>query len=656
MEDLTQELSKIDLIRRTTAIWKEMAKSMWKDNILTCTQATLDQATHLLLLEDKAHKYAQMTDEQVYDTEIDRRDQIISRITTLNENADKIITDIKRNSVQAKDKEKANLITQRGWESAKKTILQNPSKYFPSGLTTPQQSRIVSEIVKDLLSKDDHEWALRVLRDTKNKGLQAKAMEHRISAIVRKLHQQIQGAPTLPALTEDHRDQDMSLADPIPWTETEEYKQNRKLWLDTASELFEKLSPYFPPEERKMKEELYCEAADICALEDKEMTQLYSISSLTDSNKKREKEEERKAKIDREFQSLLQAENRRQSNQKKQNFEDYLASKDFEYYVQHTRNQITNPAVPFNKKETLKNLVKQAERTKWSPKHLVDDNGSVLPDSPPPSPPPKKTKPNHKKDRANTKQEAEKARKGDTPNTRHLQKLLNEMNKDNGMKIMREIHKISEKDKLANTKQKLVKPTEAKKTTPQSYAQKTSGGTKDPRKDGAGGWKTVGTNNKVSRATILPPPPNVFKFFVTDDETTLPSPKQTDEELTDALNNIISENVEWLLALGSNHVKSANWSKDPKAIVVTMTQNIDQNRENDLPDGRVAFEALREVVLDLFLDTTLANRKPRSKLQFPRVPLQHSDGLPMDNGLLYHYLRKHPNFENIRFSLTPRFE
>ncbi|PFH45609.1 hypothetical protein AMATHDRAFT_8926 [Amanita thiersii Skay4041] len=129
-----------------------------------------------------------------------------------------------------------------------------------------------------------------------------------------------------------------------------------------------------------------------------------------------------------------------------------------------------------------------------------------------------------------------------------------------------------------------------------------------------------------------------------------------DEELTDALNSIISENVEWLLALGSNHVKSANWSKDPKAIVVTMTRNIDKNRENNLPDGKAAFEALRKVVLDLFPEVVLANRKPRSKLHFLRVPIQHSDGLPFDNGLLYHYIHKHPCFENVRFSLTPRFE
>ncbi|PFH51199.1 hypothetical protein AMATHDRAFT_3200 [Amanita thiersii Skay4041] len=223
---------------------------------------------------------------------------------------------------------------------------------------------------------------------------------------------------------------------------------------------------------------------------------------------------------------------------------------------------------------------------------------------------------------------------------------------------MRKIHKILEKDKIATAKQKLVKSTET--TKPPLYAQKTLSPSKntpkDPRKDGAGGWKMVGGNNKISRSTILPPPPNVFKFFITDDETTLPNPKQTDEELTATLNNIISKNVEWLICLGSNHIKSANWLKDLKAIIIMMTCNINKNREDNLPDGKEAFNTLQEVILDLFPDATLANCKPRSKLKFPRVPMQHSDGLPMDNGLLYHYLRKHLNFENVRFSLTPHFE
>ncbi|PFH47336.1 hypothetical protein AMATHDRAFT_6843 [Amanita thiersii Skay4041] len=165
------------------------------------------------------------------------------------------------------------------------------------------------------------------------------------------------------------------------------------------------------------------------------------------------------------------------------------------------------------------------------------------------------------------------------------------MNKDNSMKIMQEIHKISEKDKLTTAKQRLIKLAETTKSP--SYAQKAlplssnKSNAKDPRKDGAGGWKTVG-----------------------DNETTLPNPKQTDEELTATLNNIISENVEWLLVLGSNHIKSANWSKDPKAIVVTMTCNIDKNREDNLLDGKEAFNTLQEVMLDLFLDMTLANPSP----------------------------------------------
>ncbi|PFH46677.1 hypothetical protein AMATHDRAFT_7515 [Amanita thiersii Skay4041] len=587
MEDISHELSKSTL------------------------SATLDQATRLLLLEDTNHKYSHMTQEQLYDTEIDRRDQIIARITALNESASKVISDIKRKSIPTKDKEKIELITWQGWETAKRAILQNPTKFFPSEIPPSQRTQSLDKIISSLKNNDDHEWAFKIIQDIKNKGLQAKAMEHRITTIIHKLQHQYPSPPVAPSPTVDsQKDQDMIQEDPIPWTETEDYKQNRKLWMDTASKIFEKLSPYFPNEDRKMKEELYCKAADICAAQDKDLLQLQSISSLTDSNKKRELEEMWKFTIDKEFQSLLQAEIRRQSNQRKHNFEDYLATKDFKYYVQHTRDQITNPAVPTKKKETLKHLIKQAEQTKWSPKHLVDEDGSILPDSPPPSPPPKNTsKPNVRKSKPKTdsKQEAENTRKGNTPNTRHLQKLLNDMNKDNGMEIMHEIHKISKKDKLATAAQRLTKLEAQTKDKSQLYAQKASTTKKDPRKDGAGGWKTVGTNNKISRATILPPPPNVFKFFVTDDETTLPSPKQTDEDLTDTLNSIISENVEWLLALGSNHIKSAAWSKDPKAIVVTMTCNIDKNREDDLPDGKNAFEALHEVVLDLFPDATLAS-------------------------------------------------
>ncbi|PFH44688.1 hypothetical protein AMATHDRAFT_11166 [Amanita thiersii Skay4041] len=201
-------------------------------------------------------------------------------------------------------------------------------------------------------------------------------------------------------------DQDMTTAEPIPWTDTEEYKQNQKLWMNTTSEIFEKLSPYFPSEEWKMKEELYCEAADICTDKDKDLLQLQSISSFTDSNKKRELEEMRKFSIDKEFQALLQADNRRKANQKKKEFEDYLNTKDFEYYVQHTRDQISNPSIPPKKKKALSNLLKEAEQAKWTPKHKVDDDGTLLPDSPLPSPLPKITT-KSPKSKSKAKQEAE---------------------------------------------------------------------------------------------------------------------------------------------------------------------------------------------------------------------------------------------------------
>ncbi|PFH45214.1 hypothetical protein AMATHDRAFT_9746 [Amanita thiersii Skay4041] len=421
----------------------------------------------------------------------------------------------------------------------------------------------------------------------------------------------------------------MPPVDPLPWTETDKYKQNRKLWLDTASEVFEKLSPYFPNEERKTKEELYCKAANICAVQDKDLLQLQSISSLTNSNKKWELEEMHKILIDKEFQALLQATTHQKLAQKKNNFEDYLTMKDFKYYVQHTRDQISNPAVPSQKKALLKNLIKDAESVKWTPKHKTQRYKA------------NKDKPKLTKTKEQSKKEAELTRTGNTPNTKHLQKLLNEMNMENGMKIMCKIHKISEKDKLNSAKQKLHHP----KATPK---------TPEKTEPEVGKWLAEITKSPGPQSFL--PPPNVFKFFVMDDKSTLPSPRQTEEELTSSLNNTISKNVEWLINLGSNHIKTANWSKDPKAIIITMTHNIDKNREDGLPDGKEAFDTLQEVALDLFPDATLANHKPRSKLKFSRVLTQHSDGLPMDNGLLYHYIRKHPNFENIHFSLTPHFE
>ncbi|PFH44638.1 hypothetical protein AMATHDRAFT_11297 [Amanita thiersii Skay4041] len=45
MEEPTTVMTKTNLIRKSTHIWRNMAKTLWKDNILTCNQETLDQAT-----------------------------------------------------------------------------------------------------------------------------------------------------------------------------------------------------------------------------------------------------------------------------------------------------------------------------------------------------------------------------------------------------------------------------------------------------------------------------------------------------------------------------------------------------------------------------------------------------------------------------------
>ncbi|PFH45802.1 hypothetical protein AMATHDRAFT_8646 [Amanita thiersii Skay4041] len=564
MADPNENLTKMDLIHKTTMIWRNTAKTLWKDNILTCNQETLDQATP----------------------------------TTTN-------------------KEKIDLIKKQGWETAKCNVTQNPTKFSPINIPLSKYSGIISNIVNNLKDKEDDSWELKIIKDIKNKGIQSRVLESRIQAIVQRLNNLGPSNPTATSTpptpqppswipsTEpvEPTDQEMTQADPIPWTDTEEYKQNCQLWINSASETFEKLAPYFPATDRKQKEELFWEAADICAHQDKELLQLQSISSFTDSNKKHELKNMRKLLIDKEYQSLLNATIRQEAAQKKDDFEDYLTMKDFNYYVQHTKEQLSNPAISREKKSTLKKLLKDAETVKWQLKHWVDDDGSILPDSPPPSPAPKSKQKSQKK-KEDTRKVAEQTRKGNTLNMCHLQKLLNELNADNGLKIMKEIHKISDKDRINSAKQQLVKPT----TDKPSYAQKTTPkDKKDPQKDGAGSWKMVGGNNKISRPTILPPPPNIFKFFITDDESTLLAKKQSEEELTTALNNIISENIEWLIELGSNHVKSANWSKDPKAIVVTMTCNINKNRVDELPDGKVAFDALQEVVLDLFPGATLAN-------------------------------------------------
>ncbi|PFH45299.1 hypothetical protein AMATHDRAFT_9546 [Amanita thiersii Skay4041] len=393
MRDVDSDSPKTERIRRTTAIWKNTAKTLWKDNILTCKQETLDQATRLLLLEDTSHKYASLSELDIYNMELDQRDLIVAKITELNENADKVIKDIRHKSTHSSaNKGKLELIKKQGWEMAKRNVTRNPGKFAPSNIPLANYPKIVSDIVNDLKDKEDDSWETKILKDIKNKGIQAKALEARTQIIVRRLNN-LENTTTPPpqppscvpsvnevGLTEP-MDQEMIQADPFPWTDTEEYKQNQQLWINSASEIFKKLSPYLQPLERKQKEELFWEAADICALQDKDLLQLQSISSFTDSNKKRDLENMRKLLINKEYQSLATATAKQEASNKKDTFKDYLAMKDFDYYVQHAKDQLSNPSVPQEKKTTLKTIIKDAE--KWQPKHCVDDNGSILPDSPP---------------------------------------------------------------------------------------------------------------------------------------------------------------------------------------------------------------------------------------------------------------------------------
>ncbi|PFH45632.1 hypothetical protein AMATHDRAFT_8879 [Amanita thiersii Skay4041] len=266
MHDIDSDTSKTECIRKTMAIWRNTAKTLWKDNILTCKQETLDQATRLLLLADTSHKYASLSETDIYNTELDRRDSIIAKITELNENAEKAIRDIRNKSAHSSstNKGKLELIKKQGWEMAKRNVTQNPAKFSLTDIPLAAYPKIISDIVADLKDKEDDTWEVKILKDVKNKGIQAKALEARTQTIVRRLHNLKNNnanattttttAPPSQPLSRtsfvneieqmELTDQEMTQADPIPWTDTEEYKQNRQLWINTASEIYEKISPY----------------------------------------------------------------------------------------------------------------------------------------------------------------------------------------------------------------------------------------------------------------------------------------------------------------------------------------------------------------------------------------------------------------------------
>ncbi|PFH45033.1 hypothetical protein AMATHDRAFT_10171 [Amanita thiersii Skay4041] len=160
------ELTKTELIRKSTTIWKNTAKTLRQENILTCKPETLDQATRLLLLNDSTHKYASLSEAEIYDTELDRRDAIIAKITELNENASKVIQDIKQKSTTTANKEKLALIKKQGWDAAKRMVTQNPMKISPANLPTSRYLKIVSDIINDLKDKEDNIWETKIPKDS----------------------------------------------------------------------------------------------------------------------------------------------------------------------------------------------------------------------------------------------------------------------------------------------------------------------------------------------------------------------------------------------------------------------------------------------------------------------------------------------------------
>ncbi|PFH45562.1 hypothetical protein AMATHDRAFT_8981 [Amanita thiersii Skay4041] len=191
--------------------------------------------------------------------EIDCCESIIALITELNENAAKAIKDIRQKPNHTANKDKINLIIKQGWEMAKRAVIQNPSKFSPPNISPSQYPKIILDIANSLRETEDNSWALKIMKDIKNKGLQSKAMEHRIQGIVRRLNNlettiPLASKPTLPQLPSHTQsmapiDHNMPPADPIPWTDMEEYKQNCQLWINSASEIFEKMAPYFLEEE-----------------------------------------------------------------------------------------------------------------------------------------------------------------------------------------------------------------------------------------------------------------------------------------------------------------------------------------------------------------------------------------------------------------------
>ncbi|PFH45292.1 hypothetical protein AMATHDRAFT_9557 [Amanita thiersii Skay4041] len=232
MEEPIVATSKTELICKTTLIWRNMAKTLRQDNILTCNQETLDQATRLLLLDDTGHKFANMMEAQIYDTEIDCQDLIIQKITELNENASKTIKDIQHKSMTKSTQDKVDLVKKQGWETAKKTVLQNPSKFSPPTIDPKKYNTIISSIVEDLRNKEDNSWVLKIIRDVKNKGLQSQALDNRIHSIVRRLDNFVDTTipPTSPSpLSPVPMNEEADITtpeDPSPWMDSEEYKQN----------------------------------------------------------------------------------------------------------------------------------------------------------------------------------------------------------------------------------------------------------------------------------------------------------------------------------------------------------------------------------------------------------------------------------------------
>ncbi|PFH44684.1 hypothetical protein AMATHDRAFT_11179 [Amanita thiersii Skay4041] len=129
--------------------------------------------------------------------------------------------------------DKVDLVKKQGWETAKKTILQNPSKFLPSSMDSKKHKEIVSKVIDDLRNKEDDSWSLKIIKDIKNKGLQSQALENRIHSVVRRLDTLANSAPPRPCRWTPSRGRNQKITNKIESCGSTQHRKSLKNWLHT---------------------------------------------------------------------------------------------------------------------------------------------------------------------------------------------------------------------------------------------------------------------------------------------------------------------------------------------------------------------------------------------------------------------------------------